>query len=99
MLSVPGEPLVKRSPKIGEEDWFRKLYEGRRDEPLESGMPGKGKPSLAAASLSASEMVTLMKLGFFRSAFLDALLVEGAGSRVPRTRSALDPGSVNGELS
>ena len=61
-------------------------------------MPGKGKPSLASESLSASEMVTLMKLGFFRNAFLDAL-VEGAGSRVPKTRSALDPGSVNGELS
>ena len=40
-----------------------------------------------------------MKLGFFRNAFLESLVVEGAGSRVPRRRSALDPGSVSGELS
>lgn len=66
-------------------------------------MPGKGKPSLAAAeSLSASEMVTLMKLGFLRNALLEVLLdLSGLGARsiVPSIRSALEPGSEKGESS
>lgn len=66
-------------------------------------MPGKGNPSLAAAeSLSASEIVTLMKLGFFRNTLLETLLdLSGLGARciVPSIRSALEPGSEKGESS
>ena len=98
--------MTKRSPSRGDEGWFRKECDGQREESLEDGIPGKGKPSFAASlaaaeSLPGSDMVTLMKLGFFRMAFLDALLDRsgGVGCMVPRMRSALDPGSENGEWS